>query len=57
MWWALAAVVVLAGLDLLGAYLAKEFSMRPRAAVFAAGLVTFAVLFVVYVKSLSVSDL
>ncbi len=56
-WWAVAAVVILAALDLLGAYLAKEFSMRPRAAVFAAGLATFAVLFVVYVKSLSVSDL
>lgn len=55
--WAICAVIVLAGLDLLGAFLAKEFSIRPRWIMMAGGVLAFALLFVVYVKSLSVSDL
>ncbi|HEY7564384.1 MAG TPA: hypothetical protein VIA81_05615 [Acidimicrobiia bacterium] len=54
---ALGAMAALAGLDLLGAYLAKEFSLRPRPLTMAAGVLTFAVLFVVYVRSLSVTEL
>ena len=57
MWWAISAIVVLAGLDLVGAYLAKEFSVRPRWIVMAGGLLAFGLLFVVYVKSLAVTDL
>lgn len=57
MWWGLAAVVTLAGLDLLGAYLAKEFSVRPRWIIMIGGLVSFGMLFFVYVKSLSLTDL
>ena len=56
-WWALAAVLVLAGLDLAAALLAKEYSLRPRVLPLAAGLATSAALFVVYVKSLSYGDL
>jgi len=56
-WWGLAAVVTLAGLDLLGAYLAKEFSVRPRWIIMIGGLVSFGMLFFVYVKSLSLTDL
>lgn len=56
-WWTLAAVVGLAGLDLAAAMLAKEYSLRPRVLLMAAGLVTSAALFVVYVKSLSYGDL
>lgn len=56
-WWGIGTVVSLAGLDLLGAYLAKEFSVRPRWLIMAAGLAAFALLFFVYAKSLSVTDL
>ncbi len=55
--WGIGAVVTLAGLDLIGALLAKEFSIRPRWIVMAAGLFAFALLFFVYVKSLSITEL
>jgi hypothetical protein len=56
-WLAFGAVVGLAGLDLLGAFLAKEFSLRPRSMVMIGGAITFVLLFVVYAKSLSIIDL
>ena len=56
-WLAVGAVIALASLDLLGAYLAKEFSTRPRWLVLAGGILAFALLFIVYVKSLSVAEL
>ena len=56
-WWAVGTIVVLAGLDLCGAYLAKEFSIRPRWMVYAGGLVAFGLLFVIYAKSLRVTEL
>ncbi len=56
-WWAFAAVIGLSGLDLAAAWMAKEYSLRPRVVLMAAGLVTSAALFVVYVKSLSYGDL
>lgn len=55
--WAILAMLLLAGVDLLGAYLAKEFSIRPRWFVLVAGAASFVVLFAVYVKSLSVSEM
>lgn len=55
--WGAIAIVILAALDLLAAFLAKEFSIRPRWVVFAGGIVAFAVLFVVYIKSLAVTEL
>ncbi len=55
--WGGVAIVILAALDLLAAFLAKEFSIRPRWVVFAGGIVAFAVLFVVYIKSLAVTEL
>lgn len=56
-WLGVGAVVTLAGLDLLGAYLAKEFSVKPRWIVMVAGLAAFGLLFFVYVKSLTLTDL
>ncbi|MEO6124940.1 MAG: hypothetical protein ABIR32_14645 [Ilumatobacteraceae bacterium] len=56
-WLGVGAVVTLAGLDLLGAYLAKEFSVKPRWIVMVAGLAAFGLLFFVYVKSLALTDL
>ena len=56
-WWGFASAVVLAGLDLLGSYLAKEFSTRPRWLLMAAGLSSFGLLFVVYVRSLRLVEL
>jgi hypothetical protein len=50
---ALGAMVVLAGLDLLGACMAKEFATRPSARLLVAGLGAFGLLFVVYVRTLS----
>lgn len=55
--WGIPAVISLAGLDLFGAYLAKEFSIRPRWIMMAGGLLAFSLLFIVYAKSLSVSEL
>lgn len=57
MWLGIIAVVALAGLDLAGAYLAKEFSVRPRWVVMVGGLLAFGLLFIVYVKSLAITDL
>ncbi len=56
-WWGAAAVATLAGLDLAGAVLAKEYALRPRWLLLVAGVATFALLFIVYVISLSVSEL
>ena len=56
-WWGFAAAVVLAALDLLGSYLAKEFSVRPRWLLMAAGVGSFALLFIVYVRSLRIVEL
>lgn len=51
------AIVVLAGLDLLGAVLAKEWADRHHAAWFLAGFATFGVLFAIYAASLRVAEL
>ena len=53
----IAAMVALAGLDITGALLAKEWALRQEGHWFAAGLVTFGVLFVVYARSLQVAEL
>ncbi len=53
----LAAMVALAGLDMLGALLAKEWAERHHGAWFLAGLLTFGVLFAVYAASLRVAEL
>ena len=52
-----AAMLGLAGLDLLGALFAKEWTERHHAAWFLAGLLTFGVLFAVYAASLRVAEL
>ena len=58
---ALAAMLALAGLDLLGAVLARNWSETHggagRLLFFAGGVATFAVLFAVYAKSLQFADL
>ena len=53
----LAAMIALAGLDMLGALLAKEWAERQHGAWFLAGLLTFGVLFAVYAASLRVAEL
>jgi len=55
--WGGAAIIVLAGLDLAGALLAKEFSLRPRWVLLVSGLAAFCLLFIVYVRSLRVTEL
>jgi hypothetical protein len=52
-----AAVVLLAGLDFFGSVLAKEWAERHNHWLFAAGLLTFVVLFAVYALSLHVAEL
>ena len=52
-----AAMVALAGLDVLGSVLAKEWAERQRGVWFLAGLATFGVLFAVYAASLRVAEL
>ena len=52
-----AAMLGLAGLDLLGALLAKEWTERHHAAWFLAGLVAFGFLFALYAASLRVAEL
>lgn len=52
-----AAMLRLAGLDLLGALLAKEWTERHHAAWFLAGLATFGLLFALYAASLRVAEL
>jgi len=54
---ATAATLVLAGLDLAGAYFAKEWAERRDVLTLVAGMVTFGVLFVVYGKALQVAEL
>lgn len=54
---ATAATLALAGLDLVGAYFAKEWVERRDTTMLVAGMVTFGVLFVVYGKALQVADL
>ena len=51
------AMVALAGLDVLGSVLAKEWAERQRGVWFLAGLATFGVLFAVYAASLRVAEL
>src|SRR4051812_25595333 len=53
----ISAMVVLAGLDMLGAVFAKEWAERPHPTWFLAGLFTFGVLFAVYANSLKVAEL
>jgi hypothetical protein len=53
----LAAMVALAGLDIIGAVLAKEWAERQHGAWFLAGLATFGILFTVYANSLKVAEL
>jgi hypothetical protein len=55
--WAVFAISILAGLDLVGAYLAKEFALRPRWLILASGVVAFSLLFIVYVRSLRLTEL
>ena len=52
-----AAMLALAGLDLLGAVLAKEWVERQNGAWFLAGLLTFGALFAVYAASLRLAEL
>ena len=54
---AFGAMLALAGLDMLGAVLAKEWTLRQQPLWFAAGLAAFMVLFVVYAASLRVAEL
>jgi len=54
---ATAATFVLAGLDLVGAYFAKEWVERRDTTMLVAGMVTFGILFVVYGKALQVAEL
>ena len=51
------AMVVLAGLDMTGAILAKEWTLRQHPGWFLAGLLTFGVLFAVYAASLHIAEL
>jgi RsiW-degrading membrane proteinase PrsW (M82 family) len=53
----LGAMVTLAGLDMLGAVLAKEWVTRHHPIWFIAGLITFGILFAVYAASLHVAEL
>ncbi|SRR5580765_9069727 len=54
---AVVAMVTLAGLDLLGAYAAKEWSRGRSPAMLALGLVSFLVLFWVYASALQYAEL
>jgi hypothetical protein len=53
----LAAMLALAGLDIVGALFAKEWAERHHAGFFLAGLFCFGVLFAVYAASLQVAEL
>jgi hypothetical protein len=52
-----AAILALAGLDLLGAFFAAEWAAHRSIAPLVAGLTTFFALFLVYAVSLRVADL
>jgi hypothetical protein len=54
---ALGAMLVLAGLDMLGAVLAKEWALRHQPLWFVAGLAAFGLLFAVYAMSLHIAEL
>lgn len=51
------AMLVLAGLDICGALLAKQWADRGSRSCFLIGLITFAVLFTVYATSLKTAEL
>ena len=51
------AMLTLAGLDMLGAVLAKEWALRHQPLWFVAGLAAFGLLFAVYAASLHVAEL
>ena len=53
----LGAMLALAGLDVVGALLAKEWVERHHPAYFLAGLLSFGILFAVYAASLKVAEL
>lgn len=53
----LGAVFALAGLDLIAAVFAKEWAQRGHTFLLAGGLISFAVLFVVYARILEVAEL
>ena len=52
-----AAMITLAGLDMIGAVVAKEWVTRPHPVWFIAGLIAFGMLFAVYAASLHVAEL
>ena len=54
---ALGAMLALAGLDMVGAVLAKEWTLRGQVVWFVAGLAAFGLLFAVYALSLHVAEL
>ncbi len=51
------AMLTLAGLDMVGAVLAKEWAMRHQPVWFVAGLSAFVLLFAVYAASLHIAEL
>lgn len=51
------AMLALAGLDMMGSVLAKEWTLRQHPGWFLAGLLTFGVLFAVYAASLHIAEL
>jgi hypothetical protein len=53
----LAAMLALAGLDFVGSVFAKEWAERRHPGLFAAGLVAFGALYVVYAASLRIAEL
>lgn len=54
---AFGAMLALAGLDMAGAVLAKEWTLRGQPVWFVAGLAAFALLFAVYALSLRIAEL
>lgn len=54
---AFGAMLALAGLDMAGAVLAKEWTLRGQPIWFVAGLAAFALLFAVYALSLRIAEL
>jgi hypothetical protein len=54
---AVVAMVLLAGLDLLGALLAKRYADHRSVVTLVAGIIVFGALFLVYVRSLSYAEL
>lgn len=56
-WWAITAMLGLAGLDLTGALLAKELAARPRLWMYALAIAMWVLVFVVYVWSIRYEDL